>query len=479
MSGSQLLVLSVVPEIFPLVKTGGLADVAGSLPRALAAEGIAVHSLVPGYPAVVAALALRDEVLRIDDLFGGAACVVGTRAAGLDLFVLDAPHLFDRPGALYGHPDDAQRFAALSWTAAAMAQGAATGFVPDLLHAHDWQAGLAAAYLHYDGGERPPTVMTVHNLAFQGQFPAHLLGPLRLPSAAFSIDGVEYYGDIGFLKAGLRFSDRITTVSPGYAEEIRTAAGGMGLDGLLRARGDMLAGFLNGIDTSVWDPATDPALAAQYDAERLQRRAANKAALQSIFGLAGEPDALLVGVISRLAYQKGMDLLAASLPVLLSGGGQLALLGGGDHDLMDRFAAVARANVGRVGVRFGYDETLAHLIQGAADVIAVPSRFEPCGLTQLCALRYGALPLVARVGGLADTVIDANEMALEAQVATGFQFAPAAVEPLEAAIRRACRLWRDQRLWRTMQRNAMAADVGWGRTAGCYAALYRQLASVR
>jgi starch synthase len=447
------------------------------LPRALAAEGIAVHSLVPGYPPVLAALSARDEVLRFDDLFGGAARVVGTRAAALDLFVLDAPHLFDRPGPLYGYPDDAQRFAALSWTAASMGRGTTGGFVPDLVHAHDWQAGLAPAYLHYGGGDRPATVMTVHNLAFQGQFPAYLLGLLRLPTAAFSIDGVEYYGDIGFLKAGLHFADRITTVSPSYADEIRTAAGGMGLGGLLRTRGDAIVGFLNGIDTSVWDPAADPALPAQYDAERLERRTANKAALQAMLGLVGEPNALLVGVISRLAYQKGVDLLAASLPVLLRGGGQFALLGAGERDLMDHLTAAARANAGRVGVRFGYDETLAHLIQGGADVIAVPSRFEPCGLTQLCALRYGALPLVARVGGLADTVIDANEMAMTAEVATGFQFAPAAVDPLEAAIRRAGRLWRDQRSWRTMQRNAMATDVSWGCAARHYAALYREMAS--
>jgi len=249
------------------------------------------------------------------------------------------------------------------------------------------------------------------------------------------------------------------------------------LGGLLRARGAAMTGILNGIDTAVWDPATDPHLAAVFDAKRVAARAANKAAVQAQLGLAAEPDTLLVGVVSRLAWQKGMDLLAEALPALLSAGGQVALLGTGEPALHSAFAAAAAAHPGRVGLLLGYDEALAHLIQGGADVIAVPSRFEPSGLTQLCALRYGALPLVARVGGLADTVIDANEMALAAGVATGIQFAPPTRDALEAAIARAVRLWRQPNAWGRIQRNGMASDVGWARPARRYAALYRELAA--
>jgi starch synthase len=476
-TGAPVRILSVASEIFPLVKTGGLADVAGALPSALAAEGVAVRSLLPGYPAVLGALGATVDVLRLDDLFGGAARVAATRVGGIDLLVLDAPHLFDRPGNLYGHGDDAQRFAALGWAAGAIGRGAISEFTPDVVHAHDWQAALAPAYLHYAGAPRPRTVLTVHNLAFQGQFPAHLLGALRLPPEAYAIDGVEYYGAIGFLKAGLLFADRITTVSPSYADEIRTNAGGMGLGGLLRARGDALAGILNGIDTAVWNPATDRALAARFDAARPEARAANKAALQAQLGLAADPDALLVGVVSRLTWQKGMDVLADALPALIAAGGQLALLGAGDHPLETSFAAAASAHPGQVGLRFGYDEALAHLIQGGADVIAVPSRFEPCGLTQLCALRYGALPLVARVGGLADTVIDANEMALAAGVATGFQFSPVNGDALATALARAARLWREPASWRATQRNGMNTEVGWTSPAHRYGELYRSLLS--
>jgi starch synthase len=465
-------VLSVASEIFPFAKTGGLADVAGALPAALKAEGVEVRSLLPGYPAVLAALGPAQEILHFDDLFGGPARVLAGR-----LFALDAPHLFARPGLLYGHADDAVRFAALGWAAAEIAFGAISAFVPDVVHAHDWQAGLAPAYVYYRGYPRPGTVFTVHNLAFQGQFPAYLLGILRLPAVAWSVDGVEYYGGIGFLKAGLRLSDYVTTVSPTYAEEICTEAGGMGLGGLLRARTESLVGILNGIDTEVWNPTTDPRLPARYDAEQLELRADNKRALQAELGLEPAPDALILGVISRLAWQKGMDLLLASLPSLLTSASQLTLLGAGEASLQDAFSTAALSHPGRIGVRLGYDETLAHLIQGGADLIAVPSRFEPCGLTQLCGLRYGAVPFVARTGGLADTVIDANEMALAAGSATGFLFSPGSVEALTATFRRATHIWRDSDTWNRMQRSGMNSDVSWRRPARHYAALYRALAT--
>ncbi len=463
-------VLSVAAEIFPFVKTGGLADVAGALPHALLSEGVEVRSLLPGYPAVMTGLGAAEEVLRFDDLFGGPARVLAGR-----VLVLHAPHLFDRLGPLYGHDDDVFRFAALSWAAAEIGRGRISGFVPDVVHAHDWQAGLLPAYLHFLVPNRPGTVFTVHNLAYQGQFPAHLLGALRLPPHAYSVDGVEYYGSIGFLKAGIRFADRVTTVSPTYAEEIRSDAAGMGLAGLLRARGADLIGILNGIDTSVWNPATDPLLKARYNASNLHARQDNKRALQETLGLDRNPDAMVIGVISRLAWQKGMDLLLGSLTFCLQLDVQIALLGAGDADLEFGFLAAERNDPGRVGVRIGYDEALAHLIQGGADVLCVPSRYEPGGLTQLCALRYGALPLVARVGGLADTVIDANEMALAAGVGTGFVFSPVSINAVQSAIRRASVVWRDHVAWRSLQQNAMGTDVSWQHPARRYAALYRDV----
>ena len=482
---SRTQALSVASEVYPLIKTGGLADVAGALPGALKTQGFDVRTLVPGYPAVTKVLKRAETVCALDQLSGGPARLLAARAGGVDLFVLDAPHLYARPGGPYADPegrewaDNAQRFAALARIGAALGQGLAPAFAPQIIHAHDWQAGLTAAYLHYQGGPRPGTVMSVHNLAFQGQFSRHLLATLDLPPAAFTHDGVEYYGDIGFLKAGLRLSDRITTVSPTYAAEICTPEGGMGLDGLLRGRADKLSGILNGIDTKVWDPAKDGLIAATFDADHLDHRSPNKAELQARFGLDADPDALLFAVVSRLSWQKGLDLLLAALPVLLAEGAQLALLGSGEFDLQAGFAAAAHTHRGRVGCVFAYDEALAHWVQAGADAILVPSRFEPCGLTQLCALRYGAVPVVARVGGLSDTVIDAGPMALAAGAGTGVQFAPVNTPMLENALRRTAELHRDRHAWRRLQVNGMGADVSWRQPAKRYARLYRELIAER
>ena len=478
---TSLAVLSVASEIYPLVKTGGLADVAGALPGALAAEGVAMRTLVPGYRAVMAALREAGPVHRMPDLFGGPARILAGVAGGLDLAVVDAPHLFDRPGNPYtgpdgrDWPDNPLRFAALARAAADIGLGRTVLPRPDVVHAHDWQAGLAPAYLHYAGEPRPGTVVTVHNLAFQGQAPAALLGALGLPPASWAFDGVEYYGTIGYLKAGLQLADRITTVSPTYALEIRETEAGMGLDGLLRARASVLHGILNGIDTAVWDPAADPHLPAPFDARHLKPRALAATALRERMGLDPAGEGPLFGVVSRLSWQKGLDLLHAALPALVRAGAQLALLGAGEPALEDGFRAAAQAWPGRVACRIGYDEGLAHLVQAGSDALVVPSRFEPCGLTQLCALRYGAVPVVSRVGGLADTVIDANDMALAAGVATGLQFAPVEQERLEAALLRAIALFHDRPVWRRLQKNGMSADVSWRLPARRYADLYRSL----
>jgi starch synthase len=482
---SRIEVLAVASELYPLVKTGGLADVTGALPAALAPHGVRVRTLLPAYRSVLAGLEGARTVRRMPGFYGGDARLLSAKAAGLELFVLDAPHLYDRPGGPYGDadgrdfPDNPRRFAALGRAAADIGQGAVPRYRPAVVHAHDWQAGLAAAFLAFDDAPRPGVVFTIHNLAFQGQFDRRLLDELGLPAQAFTHDGVEYYGDIGFLKAGIRLCDRITTVSPTYAAEICTPERGMGLDGLLHGRADRLSGILNGIDLQVWNPAADPLIAAAYDAATLPRRAANKRALQDRMQLAPDPDRPLFAVVSRLSWQKGLDLLLAALPLLIAEGAQLAVLGSGDPAIEDGFRQAAAAHPGQVGCAFVYDEPLAHQIQAGADALLVPSRFEPCGLTQLCALRYGAVPVVARVGGLADTVIDATPMSLAAGSATGVQFAPVETAMLENAIRRTLALYRHPDTWRRLQRNGLGSDVSWNASAQRYAKLFAGLVAER
>lgn len=478
-------VLAVASEAYPLAKTGGLADVVGALPHALAVEGIDVRTLVPGYPDVMRRLDERNVVRQFAMLHGGPAQVLAARIAETQTFVLDAPHLFDRAGNPYaasdGKPwaDNANRFAALAHVGATIAHDGFGDFRPQIVHAHDWQAGLVPAYLHFMPPPRPRSVMTIHNLAFQGLFPASVFASLGLPDDAFAIDGVEYYGDVGYLKAGIAYADSVTTVSPTYAAEIRTPEGGMGLDGLLRKRSDVLVGIRNGIEETVWDPANDPHLVRHYDAGSLEPRRENKAWLQRRLGLDVDARALLFIVVSRLTAQKGSDLVLEALPALLRRGAQLAVLGTGDTDLEQRFKAAAETNPGRIAVEITFDESIAHRMQGGADALLMPSRFEPCGLTQLIALRYGVVPVVARVGGLADTIIDANEMALAAGAGTGMQFAPVSSEMLERAIDRTCDLWRDRIQWQRMQKRGMRTDVSWRAPSRAYAALFRALVSAK
>lgn len=476
-------VLAVASEVYPIVKTGGLADVAGALPIALKAHGVEMRTLMPGYPEVMRLLSDADEIRRWPDYFGGPGRLLAGSRDGLDLFVLDVPHLYARPGNPYvtaeglDWPDNGVRFAALSRVAADIGHGLAAAFVPDVVHAHDWQAGLAPAYLHYDGGARPGTVMTIHNMAYQGKFDRTLADAIGLPrDASFDVHGLEYFGGISFLKAGLQLADRITTVSPTYAREIQSDEGGMGLGGLLRARASVLSGILNGIDIEVWNPQTDPHIAYRFGAHDLTFRAANKAVLQQQFNLDSSDEAPLLGVISRLSWQKGLDLLLEAIPTILDQGMQLALLGSGDRDLQDRYQAAARANPGRIGVLIGYDEILAHLIQAGSDALLVPSRFEPCGLTQLCALRYGAVPIVSRVGGLEDTIVDIGETG---QNATGFKFGPVTANAFAGTLRKAKAAFHDKPTWRRLQLSGLATDVSWRNRAGEYAALYRSLMASR
>ncbi|PLR28672.1 glycogen synthase GlgA [Caulobacter zeae] len=480
-------ILSVAAEIFPLIKTGGLADVVGALPLALAREGVKVVTLIPGYPAVRAAMETPSVVHRFASLMGGPARLLRARAGALDLLVIDAPHLYDRPGNPYLQapgvewPDNGLRFAALAKVAAEIGLGLLADYRPDVIQAHDWHAGLTPAYLHYAQKERrlraPPVVLSIHNLAFQGLFPASLRPKLGLPAEAMAIDGVEYWGDIGFLKAGIQFADQVTTVSPSYAAEITTEEGGMGLGGLLKARAKSLIGILNGIDAEVWNPETDSDISARYSAQTLERRAINKLALQAKFGLRPDAEAPLFGILSRLTDQKGVDLLLGALPVLFAEGAQLIVCGQGEPRYEAAFAQAAERYPGAMGRFLGYREDLAHLIQAGADAILAPSRFEPCGLTQLCAMRYGAIPVVSRTGGLSDTIIDANTAGIARSAATGVQFAPATQDMLEDAIRRTCALYRDPTSWRRVQLNAMASDSSWRVSAAEYAALFARLAA--
>ena len=471
-------VLSAASEIYPLVKTGGLADVTGALPAALKSQGVEMRSMVPGYPAVMAALEGGTVLHRYADLFGGEVRLVGGMAKGLDIIAVDAPHLFDRPGNIYlgpdgkDWPDNAQRYGALSMTVADVGRGIIRGYAPDLLHLHDWQAALAAVYVKFGGG--PKTLLTVHNIAFQGQYPASIFASLKLPPQAFAIDGVEYYGTVSYLKGGLACADAISTVSPSYAQEICTPEYGMGLDGLLRARRAVVSGIVNGIDTDVWNPATDRDAAANYGVKTLERRALNKRAVEKRFGL-DQDDGILHCVISRLTWQKGMDIFAQCLQSLVASGARLALIGTGEAAIEMSILAAAQDHKGRIGVVTAYDEALSHLMQAGSDTILVPSRFEPCGLTQLYGLRYGCVPVVARTGGLADTIIDANDAALAAGVATGFQFSPVDGPSLENALGRAAHAYANRKTWSNLQKRGMESDVSWDHSAAAYAGLYKNL----
>jgi starch synthase len=478
-----LKVLSVASEAAPLVKTGGLADVAGALPAALAAQGVEVTTLLPGYPAVLAKLGKTRAVHKWDALLGTPARLLAGKLGEHPLLVLDAPALFGREGGPYADAsgrdwdDNWRRFAAFARAAADIAGGAVKGRDFDLVHAHEWQAGMVPAYLKLAplaGGRAVPSIITIHNMAFQGYYPAEVFPHLGLPPPAWTVDGVESYGGVGFLKAGMQLADAITTVSPTYAGEIRSVEFGMGLEGLVLARSNRVHGILNGIDTAEWNPATDPHLAAQFTAGKLTARPKNKRALEREFGLDRDDGPLFV-VVSRLTWQKGMDVLAEVLDHLVGIGGRLALLGSGDAEIEARFHAAAARHPGRVGVRIGYDEALSHALQGGGDAILIPSRFEPCGLTQLYGLAYGCVPVVSRTGGLADTVIDANPAARAAGVATGIQINAVNPAALASGISRAVALYHQPAAWKRLQTNGMKADFSWDASGAAYAALYRQL----
>ncbi len=473
----MMKILSVASECVPLVKTGGLADVVGALPAALATEGVDMRVLLPGYRAVMNALKRPKMVAEWSDFFGGSAKVLSGKAAGLSVIVLQADHLFDRDGSPYldaagkDWSDNAERYAALSWAAAELAAKGAGRWTPDVLHCHDWQAGFAAYYLKtYWPDADVATILTIHNIAFHGLAPSRKLNALRLKKADFNQGGFEFWDQINALKAGLVWSDLLTTVSPTYGRELMRKDFGMGLEGVIRSRVSDMHGILNGIDPETWNPATDPAIPRTYKTPRGKAR--NKTALRKEFDLP-ETDGPLCLVISRLSEQKGLDLLLEALPALLDQGGQLALLGSGDPKLEADFRkAAAHENV---GVHIGYDEAMAHRMMAGGDAILVPSRFEPCGLTQLYGLRYGTIPLVALTGGLVDTVIPVTPATQAVGAATGMQIFPLTSHTLATGLNDLCALFRDKATWLRLQKNAMAHPVDWAASAVRYAELYRRL----
>ncbi|MBL8331268.1 MAG: glycogen synthase GlgA [Rubrivivax sp.] len=479
----SMRVLHVAAEVFPLVKTGGLADVVAALPLALAHANVDVRLLLPGLPPMLEAVLHAKPLIDLGACFGaGRVRLLKGRmpASQLPVYLVDAPLLYRRGGGPYQSgdgsewPDNLQRFGLLGWVAAQLGAGELdAAWLPDVVHAHDWHAAMTCAYLRAHGGQGAGSIYTVHNLAYQGLFPQEDSSLLGLSASFMSPAGLEYHGQLSFMKAGLKFADRISTVSPTYAREIATPEFGCGLDGVIRSRQSTVSGILNGIDDEVWNPATDDALVQRYDALQQDGKLACKQAVQAEFGLQPDAQAPLLLAISRLSSQKGLDLILAALPSLLEQGAQVVVQGTGDSTLEASFRQAAQVHAGRVAVHIGYDEARAHRLMAGADLILVPSRFEPCGLTQLYGQRYGTLPVVRRVGGLADTVVDANPQTLAQGTATGFLFDHAHGAELSGAVRRALTLRRDAAAWQALMRQAMACDFSWNGPARQYIQLYQ------
>jgi starch synthase len=477
---ADLKILFATPEVAPLIKTGGLADVSGALPAALREIGVDVRVLVPGYNQVIAKLAHHQVVAAFDDLpgFPSSRLLSGVMPNAVPLLVLDCPSLYQREGGPYQNArgsdwaDNALRFGLLSKVAALLGSSESPlAWQPDLVQCNDWQTGLTPAYLHFSPGA-VPSVIAIHNMAFQGIFPAAMVQELNLPASCFSIDGVEYYGNMSFLKAGLFYADHITTVSPNYAKEIQQEELGFGLQGLLTTRRIDLTGILNGIDTDEWNPASDPHLAKRYSSANMIGKTADKEALQSKMGLNIEPDIPLLGVVSRFTEQKGLDLLLEITPLLTELPVQLAMLGTGDAQMQKAARDLSHLYPGKIGVVIGFSEELSHQIEAGADMFIMPSRFEPCGLNQFYSQRYGTPPIVHATGGLMDSVVDCTAATLKDSTASGFMFDGMTAENLYAAIQRAVGLYHDKSQWDVLRKNCMAKDFSWKHSAEAYRAVY-------
>ncbi len=482
-------ILFVTSEIHPLIKTGGLADVSRSLPLALHRLGLDIRILVPGYQSVLSQL---PRIRRQHSLAEHAssinsparlleATLPGTE---LPLLVLDCPALYDRPGSPYLGPDgkdwsdNALRFGLLNLVGAWLCSPRSTmSWHPDIVHCNDWQSALIPALLRYQENPSTKSVMTIHNLAFQGNFNPQWVSRLGLPIEGFHMQGFEFYGQLSFLKAGINYADKITTVSKSYAAEIQTPAFGCGLEGLLQYRSADLTGIVNGIDEE-WDPAQDTALAASFDVAHLAGKKRNKRALQRESGLPQDPSTMLLGLVSRLTNQKGIDLLLDCVEAVMPHPVQFVILGSGEVIIEQRLKQLRQRYPEQLSVTLAFDEALSHRIIAGSDLFLMPSRFEPCGLAQMYAMAYGTLPLVHRTGGLADTVTDCTEKTLKNKTATGFSFDEITPEQLLATLLRAIACYQQKKEWRALQRNGMRRDFSWNKAAAEYISVYQSLLGI-
>ena len=480
-------ILFASSEIHPLMKTGGLADVAASLPIALDDMQQDIRLIMPAYPKCLAALEQVEKVasIKLDGFHWPVEILQSTLPdTDITLWLVNSPTHFNREGSPYTASDgdewtdNAARFSLFSRAVVAIALNqAGFGWQPDIVHCNDWQTGLVPALLSAEP-KRPKTVFTVHNLAYQGVYSEEAFEMIDLPKRLWSsVSGIEFHGQMSFMKGGLVFADQITTVSPTYAAEIRTAEFGCGLEGLLAHREDDLTGILNGIDMAEWDPAHDPHIAKHYTAKTVRLKAKNKAAIQAKFGLPENAETPLFGLVSRLVSQKGIDLALTAMTALLAKGEdvQLVCLGSGDAEAEQALRVLRARYPNKVGVEIGYNEPLAHQIEAGIDMFLMPSRFEPCGLNQLYSLRYGTLPIVRNTGGLADSVVDANDANRKSETATGFKFEDSTAVDLSACIARALALYKRPRLWRKVVVTAMEQDFSWEKSAKQYLALYDAL----
>lgn len=474
-------VLHVCSELYPLLKTGGLADVMGALPFAQQQIGIDARILLPAYPAIKSGVQNTTVVAEIDNFAGHMVLRYGVYQ-GVGVYLIDAPHLYDRQGNPYhdqhynDYVDNYKRFALLAWVGAELSTGLDSWWRAEIIHCHDWHAGLTSAYLEHKG--RPAkSVFTIHNLAYQGQFSHYHLSEIGLPETMFDINGLELHGQISYLKAGLYYSDAVTAVSPTYANEITQAEFGYGLQGLLSGlkQQGKLSGILNGVDGQIWHPKNDPYLQYHYSLTSLTGKKKNKQALQAYFQLPQNESALLFVMVTRLTEQKGVDLLLESADEIIAQGGQLMVLGSGAPYLEQGLQQLKDQYSDNVGIKLGYDEKLSHLMVAGGDVILVPSRFEPCGLTQLYGLQYGTLPLVRATGGLTDTVVDSHSENIEQGLATGFVFQQAESQALRQCIKHAFALWHKPRSWAKVRKNAMKQDFSWQLAAQRYQQLYTKI----
>jgi starch synthase len=481
-----LNVLFVTSEAFPLIKTGGLADVSGALPKAiqnLAEFNGEIKILMPAYPSVLSQLGATQSIANVTALGQSCDLIVGKLPnSNIDVIAIKNTTLFERAAGPYNDekgvdwPDNALRFGVLSRVASLLSNthSPLEKWHPDIVHCNDWQTGLVPLYMKLIDKSPAKSILSIHNMAFQGNFDAGWLTTLELPAAQFNINGFEFHHQISFLKAGIFYADQLSTVSPTYANEIQTKAFGFGLQGLLESRHKYMTGILNGIDTHDWNPATDTHLPKTYSNKRIANKKTVKRTLQEALGLNLDADAPLLGVVSRLTHQKGLDLLPEIMPTLIDKGCQFAILGSGEKTLEAEFIKLKEQYPSQVSVTIGYHEPLSHNIMAGCDMFIMPSRFEPCGLNQLYGLAYGTPPVVSATGGLADSVCDLDEKSLKNNTATGFVVKNVTPASLLGTIERAITLWKNKKTWRQLMSNGMEKDVSWTSSAKLYLNLYKK-----